>query len=213
MKLHNAQGGPSGLQGNPARTEVCSRCGKSPSHGRVQCPAREAVCHKCSKKGHFKSVCRSKSTIGDVTELKNEIAFLDTVTAKGKGQPWTVNLYLNNCLREFKIDTGADVTVVPEKEYEKSQDGPLIPPDRTLCGPGQHTLKVCGKFEGRLRNGNTEIREQIYMVQGLHRPLLGRPAIESLNLVVQVQPVLAQKDAVVLKFPHLFQGLGCMKGA
>ena len=50
--------------------------------------------------------------------------------AKGKGQPWTVNLYLNNCLREFKINTRADVTVVPEKEYEKSRDGPLIPPDR-----------------------------------------------------------------------------------
>ena len=179
----------------------------------MQCPAREAVCHKCSKKGHFKSVCRSKTTIGDVTELEDEIAFLDTVTAKGKGQPWTVNLYLNNCLREFKIDTGADVTVVPEKEYEKSRDGPLIPPDRTLCGPGRHTLKVHGKFEGRLRYGNTERREQIYVVQGLHRPLLGRPAIESLHLVVQVEPVLAQKDAVVLKFPHLFQGLGCMKGA
>ena len=51
-----------------------------------------------------------------ITGLEDEIAFLDTVTAKGKGQPGTVNLYLNNCLKEFKIDTGADVTVVPEKE-------------------------------------------------------------------------------------------------
>lgn len=50
------------------------------------------------------------------------------------------------------------------------------------------------------------------MVQGLHRALLGRPAIESLNLVVQVEPVLTQKDAIVQKFPHLFQGLGCMEG-
>ena len=50
----------------------------------MQCPAREAVCRKYSKKGRFKSVCRSKSTIGDVTELEDEIAFLDTVTAKGK---------------------------------------------------------------------------------------------------------------------------------
>ena len=51
------------------------------------------------------------------------------------------------------------------------------------------------------------------MVQGLHRVLLGRPAIESLNLVVHVEPVLTQKDAIVLKYPHLFQGLGRMEGA
>lgn len=50
------------------------------------------------------------------------------------------------------------------------------------------------------------------MVQGLHRPLLRRPAIESLNLVGQVEPVLTQKDAIVQKFPHLFQGVGCMEG-
>ena len=51
-----------------------------------------------------------------------------------------------------------------------------------------------------------------YVVQGLHRPLLRRPAIESLNLVGQVEPVLTQKDAIVQKFPHLFQGVGCMEG-
>ena len=69
FKPQNAQGGPSKPLGIPARTEVCSRCGRSPPHGRIQCPAREAVCHKCSKKGHFKSVCRSKSTVEDVTVL------------------------------------------------------------------------------------------------------------------------------------------------
>ena len=99
---------------------------------------------------------------------------------------------------EFKIDTGADLTVVPEKEYDKTRDGPLTPQDRILCGPGQHTLKVSGNFfPGRLRNGNTETREQIYVVQGPHRALLRRPAIESLNPVVQVEPVLTQKDAIV----------------
>ena len=35
------------------------------------------------------------------------------------------------------------------------------------------------------------------MVQGPHRALLRRPAIESLNPVVQVEPVLTQKDAIV----------------
>lgn len=32
----------------PRRGNVCSRCGKTPPHGRMQCPPRDAVCHKCS---------------------------------------------------------------------------------------------------------------------------------------------------------------------
>ena len=42
-------------------------------------------------------------------------------------------------------------------------------------------------------------------MQGVHRPLLGRPAIEP--LVVKVEPVLEQK-AVVLKFPQRMEDLG-----
>ena len=37
--------------------KTCSRCAKSPSHGRPQCPAREATCCKCGKKGHYQVVC------------------------------------------------------------------------------------------------------------------------------------------------------------
>ena len=48
--------------GKPVRTpaeqlhnkaQCCPRCGKTPTHGRQQCPAREAICHCCQKKGHF----------------------------------------------------------------------------------------------------------------------------------------------------------------
>ena len=98
-------------------TQVCSRCGKSPPHDRAQCPAKDAVCHWCSKKGHFKNTCRSKRTIGDSSG--DELAFLSAVTTKEKGQSWTVSLYLNDSLKEFKIDTGANVTVIPVSAYNQ----------------------------------------------------------------------------------------------
>ena len=41
----------------------------------------------------------------------------------------------------------------------------------------------------------------------------GRPAIEALGVAVRVDQLLANKAIVVSKFPHLFKGLGCMKGA
>ena len=50
-------------------------------------------------------------------------------------------------------------------------------------------------------------------MQGLQKALLGRPAIEALGVAVRVDQILANKAIVVSKFPHLFKGLGCMKGA
>ena len=55
-----------------ASTKERTRCGKSPTHPRNQCPAREAKCHKCGKQGHYQSMCRSSTmaTIhtGTITE-------------------------------------------------------------------------------------------------------------------------------------------------
>ena len=196
----------------------CSRCGKSPLHPKQQCPAREAICHHCSKKGHFKSMCRSRNTIGDISDEGEELTFLDTVHSEvavinGGTKPWTTVIYLNGCATEFKIDTGADVTVIPAIIYEKSRDDPLASPDRILRGPSQHMLSVAGKFVGNLKASNAIVKQEIYVVKGLQRPLLGRPAIESLGVAIQVSEILANKDVVVSKFPHIFKGLGRMTGA
>ena len=51
--------------------------------------------------------------------------------------------------------------------------------------------------------------QQIYVVQNLSRALLGRPAIQALNVVVLIEPV--QGDKVVEQFPELFKGLGKLK--
>ena len=50
-------------------------------------------------------------------------------------------------------------------------------------------------------------------MQRLQKALLRRPAIEALGVAVQMDQLLANKAIVVSKFPHLFKGLGCMKGA
>ena len=67
------------------------------------------------------------------------------------GQPWTTVIHLNGRATEFKIDTGADITVIPAIIYEKSRDGPLALPDRVLRGLSQHMLSVSSKFVGNLK--------------------------------------------------------------
>ena len=170
-------------------------------------------------------MCRSKAiddisdNNSDVTSSTGELSFLDTISsevavANEGSQPWTV-LDLNSSQTEFKIDTGADIIVIPETVYNESRDEPLSSPDRILRGPSRHSLKVLEKFLATLQKSQCKTQEQIYIVKELQKALLGRPAIESLGLFIRVDAVLSSnyKSAVVSKFPQLFTGLACMEGA
>ena len=197
--------------------KICRRCGKAPNHPRQQCPAREATCHNCSKKGHFKSVCRSINAVDDISD-EEEFIFLDTVSLEiaavnGGTKPCIIGIHLNGDPIEFKIDTGADVTVIPATAYRESRDNKLQPAGKVLRGPSQHTLTVLGKFHGTLQSANATALQDIYVVKGLQKALLGRPAIEALGVAVRVDQILDNKATVKGKFPQLFHGLGCMRGA
>ena len=192
-----------------AQPHVCTRCGKAPLHRRSQCPAKEAVCHKCGKRGHYKSMCKSKPGTSVRTvyvDDANSDAFLGTIHSDAAG-PWTTTLVLNNRSLEFKVDTGADVTVIPEADYCEERDGVLRASERVLTGAGQQPLQVCGQFRGILKQNHKESQQVIYVVSGLRKPLLGRPAIE--GIVSLVEPV--QTGDVVKEFPKLFRGLAKLK--
>ena len=55
----------------------------------------------------------------------------------------------------FKIDTGADVSVIPEAVFKQLQGVTLNPPDRRLIGPGQNPLEVFGQFIAKLTHQNS----------------------------------------------------------
>ena len=49
-------------------------------------------------------------------------AFLGAIADTDSSEPWTVTLFLNDRQLLFKIDTGADVTAIPETTYIKSRE-------------------------------------------------------------------------------------------
>ena len=72
-------------------SKACYRCGKMPSHGKLECPATDAVCHNCGEKGHYGKVCRSSAnSLNAVTTEEEESYFLGAMDA-GKDL-WTVQL-------------------------------------------------------------------------------------------------------------------------
>ena len=56
------------------------------------------------------------------------------------------------------------------------------------------------------------MEETIFVVQGLQTALMGRPAIEALNLDSRINAMDDSQQKLLDKYAHLFQGLGTMEG-
>ena len=125
----------------PHDRKIFTRCGRSP-HGKEVCPARNARCRKCSKIGHFAAVCRSlavqaveeeeedETYLGMVVEEEDEMCGVGSVTTN----PWRVTLEMEGIKEQFKLDTGADVTVIPESMVPKNKR-PLQRAGKKLFSP------------------------------------------------------------------------------
>ena len=200
-----------------AAGRTCKWCGK-PYHDRQQCPARDAVCHNCAKRGHFKSVCRSTAKVQEVqldspvTTTDDNEAFLGHLFQQGANpSPWTTTLLLNGMPIQFEIDTGAEVSVISRKTHEEIGSPSLQTPQRILRGPCNRPLPVKGQFTGKLRQGDREAEQEMFVVGNLRRQLVGRPAIEALNLVKHVRAVQDPNNPID-QFSDLFRGLGKLEG-
>uniref|UniRef100_A0A1X7SIK7 Reverse transcriptase domain-containing protein n=2 Tax=Amphimedon queenslandica TaxID=400682 RepID=A0A1X7SIK7_AMPQE len=174
-----------------------SRCGNSHISGRDNCPARDVKCHKCEldiTKGSAKTV--------DNVQRDDQENFLGAITS-GKSEPWCTTLYMNKRPVKFIIDTGADVTVVPEVVYSRKRDGPLRQSHNPLLGPGQYTLEVSGCFEATIKVQGISTKDMVYVVKSLSTPCVGR---------ITIQEVTRDKNSIVTRYPELFRGLGRIEG-
>ena len=100
-------------------------------------------------------MCHTGKAVGTIDVESKEEIYFGTVHASADaisstGSPWVVDLTLNGHLVQFKIDTGADVIVIGESDYDQGWDGPLQSCGTTLSGPSQNQLVVVGKFQTNL---------------------------------------------------------------
>jgi len=146
--------------------------------------------------------------IGTIEE--SDTLQVPTVTAGS--DPWKVTVTLNSQPLEFHIDTGADVTVITEKLYKQLKCPQLQKCTKSLVGPSKEALDVQGQFKGALTHGNSSAEQEIYVVKGLRKPLIGRPAITALELVSRINAIDTGKQHMLDQHPELFQGLGTIEG-
>ena len=206
------------------KSDKCSRCG-GPQHPKLKCPARDSKCNSCQKKGHWSKVCRNANTPHSTTRRVREVAeddepeffFGEVIDAvKATTRELKTVLQVDNKELEFKIDTGADVSVITEKDYQRLKPKQsLKPTNKVLMGPCKYEMKCLGVLKSNVYATSTgkRIVEDVYVIKDLERSLLSRRAAIELELVSHVKEVnnLSYRETIENNYPELFHGLGHMK--
>ena len=171
---------------------TCGNCGFS--HPPRKCSAYNQRCHGCNKLGHLQRVCLSSrrpgqrpvhrpAQQGEVQENDGDL-FLGEKTSLKEEPPWLVSLDIYGTKVAFKVDTGADVTVVSEETFQSLQQRPkLSPVQKKLEGVGGQ-IKVVGMFECSTMIKGKEFVLPIYVVNGKSN-LLSRSAVVTMGFITK----------------------------
>ena len=194
----------------PSLSSRCQRCGKG-SHPKQSCPASLAVCHNCKKKGHFSSMYFSKAVSSVATSHNDkfikdylEISYLNTVTSNST-QIWNCVVLVDGVEVPFKIDTGAEVTVVTEAVGD-SLNRTLKSTQRILYWPDKKPLSVLGKLAVSLQYRGRRSTQPVYVVEGLQENLLGLPAIQNLRILPLPHNLYTITQSIVEQYSSLSLG-------
>ena len=101
--------------------------------------------------------------------------------------------------------------MISKEIYEGMRDRcALTMADKKLYGPCRHQLKCYGKFEATLKHNNSSCKEQLYVIDGLERPLLSRNACMALGTIATVRWTVSNykemATSLKLSSPSCFMG-------
>ena len=132
-------------------------------------------------------MCGSKSgTKGKIREIAQEEqgsgeGFLGTLTTDKKNY-WQTVVLVNKQKCKFKLDTGAEVTVLVQDEPALNKIT-LEKTTKRLTGPGGTGLTVLVKVDSLLEEGDRSHHEAVYVAEGQRSSLLSKRACEELMLI------------------------------
>jgi hypothetical protein len=107
---------------------------------------------------------------------------------KDDEEPWNVNLKLCDKVVTFKIDTGADTSVISKDTFRKlNRPGSLEKAER-LFGPGGGRLQCLGKSSAETTHKDRHYSFAVHVIRG-NSHLLGRSTASTMGLILKVNNV------------------------
>ena len=110
--------------------------------------------------------------------MSSGITSLKKMTSLSLG--WYIKLKTNSDLLPWYIDSGAEISVMPETLHKKSY-GDIHSTGRTLFTTGENLLHMLGCVHMELSRGDTTIQEDVYIVRGVKTLLLRQPSIDNVG--------------------------------
>ena len=181
-----ARGGAYGGQGPQPTDRKCNKCGK-PAHSNWRnCPARQDECHSCQRVGHWSKFCPS---VDELTEDMSSQFFLGSVTCADTESTWKVTLPMYNTRVGFKIDTGADTSIISADVYNSLGDRPKLQGVSSVLKSPGGALSCRGKFVCKTTYKGKTYHFTVHVINGQVSSLLSRSVSLKMGLVKLVQEV------------------------
>lgn len=196
---------------NKPNSKACPNCSRL--HGRNYCPAQNSRCRRCNRVGHFAVVCRASQSLSELPEEREENyvrenedetysddtydngeLFIGSVGENDSEPPWYVDLEVVNAANssiKFKIDSGADVSIISYSTFKRLNRRPLLKPcNARLQSPGGPVESI-GQFIARAGIAEQQAPVRIIVVPDRYAPsnLLSRDASVRLKLIQRLDQV------------------------
>ena len=209
----------------PAYGQECSFCHKANHFSRV-CRSRLI---NVSQQKNLQVNLRNSLTAGrkvqDIEQSENvpnlssedsQDLFIDPLQVDGlnKSQSWFANISTSGGQLYCKLDTGAEVSVLPAKLYEKLQPKPsLKQTSMKLTAYGGTSIQPIGSCQLTCTAPDSVNSKTIefYITPVDAQPILGLTGCVELGLIKRVCPIQVSsltKQILLEKYPTVFTGLG-----
>ncbi|XP_068916131.1 uncharacterized protein NfI isoform X3 [Tenebrio molitor] len=188
----------------------CNRCGSL--HKPRECKAYGKKCKNCGGYNHFAKFCKNRR-ISNID--RDEGLFVGLVQNNANNENnWMVDLKIFNKDVKFRVDSGADVNVIPFSVYKKYFGNVKIIKDNTrLMEYTGSRIKILGYITVPALYKNNSCSIKMFVSKSNGRSVLGRETIDKLKIAKMVQGVTREDSKDYFeKYPDVFSGIGCLPG-
>ncbi|XP_031332624.1 uncharacterized protein LOC116162964 [Photinus pyralis] len=203
----------------------CKRC--QSMHGPRECPAFRKPCTKCGILNHFAIACRVRNiknvqqNVNSDSEDSCSSLFVNHVNFLGSSKDlWDEIVEIEDTKFKVKLDTGADVSVIPRKIFDKIDKQFKVRKSNYIIKEFEGTqAKSIGTVNLFCKYKNKNVYEDFVIIEGVNKILLGGQACVDLGLLKRINKVNIQeynknrdKDKFISENSNIFSGYGRFEG-